>query len=332
MAVDPHTALIIRRITRQLANHEKRIRNITRKPQLAASSVEDGSIGAYDADGIDRGAFGKQWDGTYTVSSRNGTKPPTPDMADVEGHPGFLRVQWHGNFVDENGYVDQTITAPEDWQRIGIHVGPEADPNFTPDIGPESTTYVGSIESASGGSFVVALPPDNYNVRLVTVNQSGKFSDPSAPVVGTSSATTSADDIAALQDAVAGNTGDIGDIGSQAGQTASELEDYKNANDATLSTLQAGFDVLNGLGNAGVEEDYFFVGDDPTLQTLKLVQISTFVQDALGAGDGAALADALGLIARDSLGDVDYENTDPPMTQFYNAFSAAGLAVRPWNA
>lgn len=105
-----------------------------------------------------------------------------------------------------------------------------------------------------------------------------------------------------------------------------DFEAYKSTTDATLSTLQAGYDALSGLGAAGVQEDYMWVGDDPSLSTVKTVQISTFVQSALYAGDGATFASLMGLAAGEGLGDT----TISPMTTFYTAFTNAGLLAMPY--
>ena len=112
-----------------------------------------------------------------------------------------------------------------------------------------------------------------------------------------------------------------------------DLQAYKLTTDDTLTTLQPAYEVLAQLGTTGVDEDYFWVGDDPALSTLKLVQISTFVQGALYAGDGQTLGDLLGLWSKVDIGDIRFTGSaHPPMTTFYDAFVAAGCDALPWNA
>lgn len=136
-----------------------------------------------------------------------------------------------------------------------------------------------------------------------------------------------------LIDSVTSTASNVDDLSAQTNQMSADFADYQSTIDSTLTNLQAGFDVLSGIGEAGVEEDYFWVGDTPTAGSpVKLVQISAFVQAALGAGDGASLAALLGLVSGLAMGDVAYTNTTPPMTTFYNVFTANGLPAQPWNA
>lgn len=101
--------------------------------------------------------------------------------------------------------------------------------------------------------------------------------------------------------------------------------------DDALATLQTSFDVLSGVGTAGVVEDYLWVGDDPSMSTVKSVQISPYVQGNLYAGDPDSFADAFGLYNANDLGDLVYVGRDSPMTTFYKAFASVGLAAMPFN-
>lgn len=126
----------------------------------------------------------------------------------------------------------------------------------------------------------------------------------------------------------------IGTVSDTAASTQGQLDTYQATNDAAVSGLQASYDPLTGLGQAGVEEDYFWVGDDPALSTVKLVAISAFVQSALYAGDYSTLSALLSLWNKDDIGDVTFATVgiEPPMSTFYDAFVAAGLEALPWNA
>jgi hypothetical protein len=336
VSLTPTERRMIADLVRRLTAQEAQVRRLARKPQLPNSSVDDGAIGITGGD-VDRGQLGLQHDGTYTLSSVNGPKPPAPDAPDVEGNAGFLLVSWDGNFVGDDGIQDPEIPAPMDWNRCAIHVG--SDEDFVVELGPESETRVASIEDAGGAEVPLLLPSGDWWVKLVTGTQSGVFSDPSEAAPGTVSDVTSSEDLTALEEAQENLQGavddhevDISDLADSDQQISSDLDAYKDTTDQTLTGLQDGYDALTGLGDAGVEEDYFFVGDDPDMATIKLVQISQFVQDALGAGDGQSLADALDLAAKGDLGDVEFNDTDPPMTTFYAQFELAGIPPMPYNA
>lgn len=114
--------------------------------------------------------------------------------------------------------------------------------------------------------------------------------------------------------------------------TQTQLDNYTTSTDSMLSTFQSGFDVLTGIGNAGVDEDYIIVGDDPTIGTIKTVQISTYVQANLYSSSSQEFASNFGLWNKEDIGDIDYTGTmEPPMTTFYDTFTSHGLQARPWN-
>lgn len=145
-------------------------------------------------------------------------------------------------------------------------------------------------------------------------------------------------DISNLQAQVNANSQSLSDTSTYATGVNNDLQGYKASNDLVVGGLQGGYDALTGVGQAGVQEDYIWVGDDPALQTVKSVQISTFVQAALYAGDNVTLAAALGLVDTANMGDITFPNIggtgledNPPMTTFYNVFTANGLQAKPWN-
>ena len=140
-------------------------------------------------------------------------------------------------------------------------------------------------------------------------------------------------DLSDLAASVDSNSDQISAVGDQVSTVSQSLTDYQSATDSTISGLQGAYDVLSAVGTAGVQEDYIWVGDDPALSTIKTVQISTFVQAALYAGDGPTFASAMGLLSSADLGDITFSGTqDPPMTTFYNVFTANGRSALPWNA
>lgn len=140
------------------------------------------------------------------------------------------------------------------------------------------------------------------------------------------------EDLSDLSAQVNANTDLLSDHDTEIAANSSTLTDYMTTTDITLGGLQAGYDVLTGLGDTGVVEDYIWVGDDPSLSTVKLVQISTYVQAGLASGDDATLSAYFNLWTRSDVGDLTFSGTtDPPMTTFYNVFTANGLLAEPWN-
>lgn len=140
-------------------------------------------------------------------------------------------------------------------------------------------------------------------------------------------------DLSDLSAQVSLNSDQIGAVDSSVSAVNNDLQDYKGATDTTLATFQPGFDVLTGLGQVGVEEDYIWVGDDPALSTVKAVQVSTYVQGGLSAGDSASVGAYFGLLDTADAGDVTYsDGSNPPMTTFYGYFTANGLLALAWNA
>ena len=115
---------------------------------------------------------------------------------------------------------------------------------------------------------------------------------------------------------------------AQVSALTDQLNQYQSDTGATITTLQGSYDVLHALGTAGVEEDYFWVGDDPALNTIKSVQISVYVQNGLSAGSSDAFASYFGLPSGTDIGD---QTTCTPETLFYTYFTSWGRPAMPWN-
>lgn len=131
-------------------------------------------------------------------------------------------------------------------------------------------------------------------------------------------------DLSDMAASISNNTDQINNLGTATSDTSQQLTDYMSSNDAAISGLQSGYDVLNGLGSVGVAEDFIWVGDDPAMSTVKTVQVSTFVQAALYAGDGPTLGSLLQLVDTTTMGDT---STSPKAT-FYDYFVSHGLSAR----
>lgn len=150
------------KLAKELLDLQTRVAQITRRPQLTNSSIDDGRLLEKDADGNVTQVIGKQVDGTHTTVQFNGPPPPTPTAPEVVGLSLGLRARWDGQFVD-------SLVAPLDLMRVDLHVvsDPETDPLTTPSVG--------SVMAQSWGETSVPLEPGTYYARLVSWTSSGKY-------------------------------------------------------------------------------------------------------------------------------------------------------------
>lgn len=165
----------IEKLGRAVALLQKQVLGLSATPQLSESSIEDGAIDEYNADGDLVGRYGEQFDGTHAAATLSGPPPPQPTAPICTGGPATLTVRWDGIFVDANGVPDLLIFAPMDFTRVEVHVS--LDPEFTAEY---AETLIGTIESPRGGEVPRSLEAGTYYVRLVARSASGKASTPSA--------------------------------------------------------------------------------------------------------------------------------------------------------
>ena len=132
--------------------------------------------------------------------------------------------------------------------------------------------------------------------------------------------------LADIQASIAQNATDVQTAQSAAAAAAQAISDYQASNDAVVAGLQSSYDPLNLLGNTAPAEDYFPVFDTPGATSMKLAQISTWLQGKLYAADVDTLASLLGLWTSSSaLGDITYSGAQTsPMTTFLAVFTANG--------
>lgn len=169
---DPRTSVAIRRLAEQL-DALKRGQAAQNAPQLAASSIEDGAVEQYDADGQLVAVFGRQADGTSGAVVVAGPPPPAPAGLTAAGSQLAATATWDGTWVE-------SLTAPMDFARVEVHTTTGS--VVLPDTMPSSSTRVGSIESAAGGSLTFSAAPGEVWVWLVARALSGKVSSPAGPV------------------------------------------------------------------------------------------------------------------------------------------------------
>lgn len=138
------------------------------QPQLAHSSVEDGAIEHYDADGQLTAIVGRQHDDTVAPIVVTGPTPPAPTGLDVVGGQLQVTASWDGTWAD--GQV-----APMDFARVEVHVGSSQD--FEPDPLPSSSTRVATIEAAGGASVTWQAEPGEVWVTIIARTLPGKVSE-----------------------------------------------------------------------------------------------------------------------------------------------------------
>ncbi|MGH3502313.1 MAG: hypothetical protein ACRDQA_15715 [Nocardioidaceae bacterium] len=168
--IDP----ILDKLVRRIAGTERRVRALEAGPQLAYSSIEDGSIDGYDEDGNQTVQFGNQYDGTYTAASLTGPNPPAPSAPILVAATQGLIVKWDGRFANPGA------VAPMDFARVDVHT------SDTPDFNAVATAPQTSFTSARGGTAFISLPVGTHYVALIAVSESGKASAQSLEVSGES--------------------------------------------------------------------------------------------------------------------------------------------------
>lgn len=140
------------------------------QPQLGSSSIEQGAIEEYDAEGTLVSAVGTQFDSTHTAVSLAGPPPPVPSQPTLTPGPGQVQVRWNGLFDDD-------AISPMDFSHVSVHMSLEEA------FDPDNDTQVATIRGESGDSVTVLRETGEWWVSLVAVSQSGKWSEPSEPVL-----------------------------------------------------------------------------------------------------------------------------------------------------
>ena len=157
------------RVYRDIESLKQLYKGLAGGPQLALSSIENGSIDSKDADGNLKMTIGEQDDGGNTINVLAGPTPPTPVEFTVDTDYGKIVLHWSGVF-------DGDALAPSDWSRAEVHAS--QDPFFV----PSRATARGSIVSAAGGEVTIGVLKGPWTIKMLAWSQAGKMSAPSAPV------------------------------------------------------------------------------------------------------------------------------------------------------
>lgn len=145
---------------------EKLVRDLSRSSRLANSSIENGAITVYDAEGTPRGSVGMQEDGTVAVAAVNGPPPPTPTAPTITSVLGGVAVSWDGTFTGGSA-------APADFAYLEVRFA------TAPDF-PGDGSLFSAFYSPTAGTVTVPTAGPLW-VRLTCVSTSGVASAPSAP-------------------------------------------------------------------------------------------------------------------------------------------------------
>ena len=167
-----------RALAQTIEDLRRRVDALSRKGQLANSSIEGGTLTVFDGDGEVRTLIGVQPDNTVTVTDHNGPPPPVPGAFSAEPHTGMAAVSWWGTFAD--GYrADGTWgpqARPSDFKHVEIHASQESG------YVQSDLTQVGTITSVKGGTVMVPLGPGEWFISLQAVTTSGTESAKSVEV------------------------------------------------------------------------------------------------------------------------------------------------------
>ncbi|MGO2819420.1 MAG: hypothetical protein ACTIA5_01375 [Brachybacterium tyrofermentans] len=123
----------LRRLARQLTGFDKRLHDLETVPQLAHSSIDDGSLPVYDKDGTLVVAVGRQPDGTWGAPPLAGPVPSPPVGISATGGAGIVHVRWTGDY-------EQGGAAPLDFDALEVLV---------------DDRLAGAIPNRDGGSITI---------------------------------------------------------------------------------------------------------------------------------------------------------------------------------
>lgn len=140
-------------------------------PQMANSSIEDGFVEEYTAEGTVASRIGRQEDGTHAPTTLSGPTPPTPAGITAEGGQLTASLTWDGSYSD-------SLVSMMDFSRAEVH-GSTDSPDFTPDPLPASATRIATIETAGGASVTFAAASGTLYLKVIVRSLAGRWSEPS---------------------------------------------------------------------------------------------------------------------------------------------------------
>ena len=220
---------------RELAELRAEVRSLKR-PQLAYSSIEDGSLDEYDADGNLVGIIGKQHDGTHGAISVGGPPPPKPTAPIVTPVQGGLIGRWNGEF-------DGGALSPMNFSHVSLHV--------TDNVELAGSVLPGTLRSTMAGELgdefpVGHLTTDPHYVWLVAWSKSGKPSAPSTVVTANPLPSVTAEQLAAAEQRIDAAQSEFNTVAGNLTQRVQTAESDITAAENRLGQAEA--DLTNAFG------------------------------------------------------------------------------------
>lgn len=275
---------------RRIARLERGLRRVSTTPQLSGSTIEGGSLDAYDPNDNLTVIIGEQPDGTNGAVVVTGPPPPQPTLPTVAPFIEGLLVSWDGTFADS-----PTTVAPMDFARVDVVVGPVG-------FDPIATPPQGAVLSPRGGQVLVGdlVAGQTYEVALVARAITGKASVASIVVTGVPDARPAGmsqaeldqinADLAANTDAIAGVNTRVDTVETTANTAASDAAAAQTAagqaaSDAAAASTAAGeaeTAATNAMNAANGKNKVVYSTGDATGTTGFVAGDTWFKRDAQG--------------------------------------------------
>lgn len=254
-----------------LADQDKRLSIVeSRKPGLAQSSIEDGAIDEYTADGTFASSVGKQPDGSHVAFPATGPTPAAPVAATLKASPGLVEVRWSGKFTGD-------AVSSLDFKHVAVHVG------TTPEVDVTPSAQAATIRGELGDVAAIVAEEGMLYVRLVAWTAAGKSSAPSpvaaVAVPAPANAELINESLADLDLKYDGVITEAGELGGRLDTAETDLTASKGRLDDAEADLASAFGQLNTV--------------DTRVATAKQAAIDAAAADATAKKEAAEAAAAL---------------------------------------
>ncbi|MGP4916251.1 hypothetical protein ACTXJ9_11170 [Brachybacterium tyrofermentans] len=247
----------LRRLARQLTGFDKRLHDLETVPQLAHSSIDDGTLPVYDKDGNLAVAVGRQPDGTWGAPPLAGPTPSAPIGVSATGGAGIVHIRWTGDYFHG--------AAPLDFDALEVLIDDQ---------------LAGAIPNRDGGSITIEADQGAHfiSARIRTlVPRHSSATSPFLVEVGPPADQLFLDARAAIEAA----EGDI-----EAAKQA--IADERAAREAALADAQAALDDLDDRLNAAPDDAALqAIRDDLAIARDEAAAATTAAGEAQTAADTA---------------------------------------------
>lgn len=250
----------IRRLAKEIAGVRSEVRQLASTQQLGSSSIENGGQlvvrtgSESDGDLQDVATIGGQSDGSYGVVIHTGPKPPTPVAPLVTAGPGYISVEWTGEFIDAfEPYTDHSYVAVHVTDSPGGPLG--------------ASTQRATLRSPAGESVVIQLDPGTWYVSLVAVSLAGVWSDPAPYSDGEAGEASGVDVVARQMATEAQNAAEAARVRAEAAKAAADAASAE-ANAADVKAIEAQANATVALTAANGKAQVTYSTERPTHQSI----------------------------------------------------------------